>query len=242
MRVGEQIGIAAGVHDGATVNARAGANIDDPIGGADGVFIVFNHNEGVPQVPQREQCFNKAAVIALVQADTRLVEHVEHTGQARADLGGESNTLRLTTRKGTRCPSQIQVAEANPNKEVEPHFDLAQHLRGYSLFTLGELKRVHEVAGVVQAHEADIRPAGAVDEEGKHFGFQSFSAAARAGYFAQVFSPASSSIIGFCLEVLALEVGHNSFISGDVRDVPSVAAAQLDIDSKVIAPQHCLLY
>ena len=37
----------------------------------------------------------QAVVVALVQADARLVQDVEHAHQARADLRGQADALRL---------------------------------------------------------------------------------------------------------------------------------------------------
>ena len=67
-------------------------------------------------------------VVALVQADARLVEHVEHADQAGADLGGEPDALRLAARQragaaiqpwsgGTTMEYFLRLLEALANAE-----------------------------------------------------------------------------------------------------------------------------
>ena len=57
---------------------------------------------GVAQVAQPAQRAEEALVVALVQPDARLVEDVEHAHEARADLGRETDALRLAARERAR--------------------------------------------------------------------------------------------------------------------------------------------
>ena len=59
---------------------------------------MLHHQHGVAETLQAPQRAQQALVITLVQADGRLVQHVEHTGQPRADLAGETDALRLAAR------------------------------------------------------------------------------------------------------------------------------------------------
>ena len=69
------------MHDFAAVLAGAGPHIHDPVGFAHGVFVMLNHDKRIAHIAQLSQGFDEAAVIALVQADGGLVEHVEHADQ-----------------------------------------------------------------------------------------------------------------------------------------------------------------
>ena len=53
--------------------AGAGPHVDQIIGGADGVFVVFDHNHRIADVAKPGQGFEQAVVVALVQADGRFV-------------------------------------------------------------------------------------------------------------------------------------------------------------------------
>ena len=77
----EQRRVVTRVHDDTTVLPGAGADVDDPISGADRVLIVLDDDQGVAEVLELDQGLDEAPVVALVQADTRLVEHVQHAGQ-----------------------------------------------------------------------------------------------------------------------------------------------------------------
>ena len=60
----------------------ARAHVDHVVGGADRLLVVLDHDHGVAEVAQALEGLEQARVVALVQADRRLVEHVEHAGQA----------------------------------------------------------------------------------------------------------------------------------------------------------------
>ena len=47
---------------------------------------MLDHNEGIANIAQTLQGLNKALVIALVQTDGRLIEHVQNAGQTGANL------------------------------------------------------------------------------------------------------------------------------------------------------------
>ena len=61
----------------AAVRTGAGAQIDHVVGGADRVLVVLHDQHGVAEVAQATGC-DQLAVVALVQADGRLVQDV-HT-------------------------------------------------------------------------------------------------------------------------------------------------------------------
>ena len=71
----------------------AGAKIDHVICAANRFFVVLDYQHGVAQIAQRLKRGKQPPVVARVQADGGLVEHVEHASQARADLGGQANAL-----------------------------------------------------------------------------------------------------------------------------------------------------
>ena len=120
----EQVLDRAGVHDLAAVLARAGADVDDPVGGGDGVLVVLDDDERVAEVAQPGQGLDEPVVVALVQADARLVEHVEDADEAGADLGGQPDALRLAAGERARRAVEGEVVEADVEQEAEPGVDL----------------------------------------------------------------------------------------------------------------------
>ena len=75
----------------------AGADVDDVVGGADRLFVVFDDYHGVAQVAEAHERVYQLAVVPLVQADRRFVQYVQDAHQAAADLGRQSDALGLTT-------------------------------------------------------------------------------------------------------------------------------------------------
>src|SRR5260221_10058662 len=78
--------VAAGI-------ARAGTEVDDEIGAANGVFIVLDDEHGVAEIAKLLEGAEEAIVVAGVQADGRLVENVKYAAEARTDLRGEADAL-----------------------------------------------------------------------------------------------------------------------------------------------------
>ena len=69
-------------HDLAAMHTCPGSDIDDMIGGADCVLIMLYHDHRIAEVAQAREGLEQAGIIALMQANRRLVEHVEHAGEA----------------------------------------------------------------------------------------------------------------------------------------------------------------
>ena len=62
---------------------------------------MFNHNHRIAEIAEAPQRGEEPAIVTLVQSDARLVQHVEHTGESGADLGGKPDALRFAARKGS---------------------------------------------------------------------------------------------------------------------------------------------
>ena len=71
-----------------------------------------------------------------MQADRGLVEHIEHAGQARADLRGEPDALALAARQRARRARQRQIVEPDVGEEGQPVVDFLQDAVG-DLVALG---------------------------------------------------------------------------------------------------------
>ena len=82
----------------------ARAHVDDVVGSAHRVLVVLDHDHRVAQLAQPLERRQQPGVVALVQADRRLVEDVQHAHQAGADLGGQPDPLRLAAGEAGRSP------------------------------------------------------------------------------------------------------------------------------------------
>jgi hypothetical protein len=59
-----------------------------------------------------------------MQADGRLVQHVQHTHQPRADLGGQPDALGLAAGQGSCRPLQGEVIQPDVDQEAQAGLDL----------------------------------------------------------------------------------------------------------------------
>ena len=104
---GEAVGAAQDILQGslrddlATVDARTRAQVDDMVGMADGILVVLDDDHRVAEITLPLERFQQPVVVALVEADRRFVEHVEHARESRADLAGEADALALAARQRT---------------------------------------------------------------------------------------------------------------------------------------------
>ena len=114
----------------------AGAEVDDVVGVADRVLVVLDDDHRVAEIAQALERFEQAVVVALVEADRRLVEHVEHARQARADLAGEADALALAARERAAGAVEVEVVEPDVVEEAQPLVDLLEDGAG-DLLLLG---------------------------------------------------------------------------------------------------------
>ena len=125
-----QISRRAFGHQPATAHARAGADVDQVLGAADGVFVMLHHHQRVALAGERVQRVEQYLVVARVQADGRLIEHVAHALQVAAQLRRQANALRLAAAQRRRAAIQREVAQADLCEEVEAALDLGDQIAG----------------------------------------------------------------------------------------------------------------
>ncbi len=73
-------------NDLATVNACSGSDIDDIVSRKDGILVMFNHDNRITEVAQMTQRIEKTRIIALMQANGRFIQNIQHARKPRTDL------------------------------------------------------------------------------------------------------------------------------------------------------------
>ena len=91
---GQLLGPALG-HDLAAVGPRAGAKVDDPVGGPDHGLVVLDDDHAAPLALKPAQAGDELIGVAGMQAGGRLIEHVADADQPRAKLRGQPGALQL---------------------------------------------------------------------------------------------------------------------------------------------------
>ena len=122
---------------------------------ADGLLVVLDHDQGVAEVLEPDQRLDQALVVALVEADRRLVEDVEHADQAGPDLGGQPDPLRLAA--GERAAGgRGRGSRARRRAGSEPLLDLLEHPLGDLALARGQLDGAEVVGALVDRQRADL--------------------------------------------------------------------------------------
>ena len=101
---------------------------------------MLDDDDRVAEVAQAHHGVDEALVVALVQADRRFVEHVEHAHETAADLRREPDALRLAAGEGGRRTVEREVVEADVEQEAQPLVDLLLHPLGDHAVALRELQ------------------------------------------------------------------------------------------------------
>ena len=121
--------------------ARAGAEIHDVIGAANRFFVVLDDENRVAEIAQRFERVEQAAIVARVQTDGRLVEHVEHAAQSRADLRRQTNALRFAAGKRGGGAVEREIAEADVEEKFDALGDFRNRARGDFSLAQREMSR-----------------------------------------------------------------------------------------------------
>ncbi len=108
------------------MHARSRTEIDHIVRRLDGLFIVFDDEDGIAEIAQSAQGIEQTGIVALVQADGRLVEHIQNARQARADLAGETNALAFPARQRARGAAEREIIKPHIDEEFQAVADFFQ--------------------------------------------------------------------------------------------------------------------
>ena len=70
------------------MDAGTGTHLHDVVSGADRILVMLDNDDRVADVAQAFESCDHFHIIFRVQADARLIEHIEHPHQPGADLRG----------------------------------------------------------------------------------------------------------------------------------------------------------
>ena len=203
--------------DAPALLAGAEPHVDHRVGDADHVLVVLDDQHGVPLVAQLAQDRDQPLVVARVQADRRLVEHVERADQRGPERRREVDALRLAARQRRRQPIERQVVEADVAQEAEALADLAEHLVGDDRVLLRERERLEEAVRVLHGQPADDVDRALADADVARFAPQPGAVALRAR---QVAAIAAEEHADVDLVLLALQPAEEALHAFPAAAVP----------------------
>ena len=194
------------------MHAGAGADIEHIIGKADGVLVMLHHDHGVAEVAQPLQRFKEPRIVALMQADAGLVQHVKNAGEPRADLRGEPDALALAAGQGAGRAREREIFKADVHKEAQPVADLLQDADRDLVLLLVELRRdrLEPRRRALDAHLGDLADMQAADLHAQRLGLQAIAVAGVAGHIGEILAELLARPFAFGLAEAALQIGDHA--------------------------------
>lgn len=122
------------------VHARAGAHVDHIVGSTDCVLVVFDDDNGIADIAQALKRLDQTLVIALMETDRWLVQNVQDTHEAGADLRCQANALGLASGKRRRGTVEGQIVESDIDQKAQALQDFLNDAPADKLLALGKLQ------------------------------------------------------------------------------------------------------
>src|SRR5205823_5185660 len=95
-------------------------------------------------------------VIALMQTDRWLVEHIDHALQGATNLRRQANALRLATRQGGAGAIEIEIVEPHRLEERQALTHLFQNAYRDLLIARRQLQRVEKRLRIAHGQRAQL--------------------------------------------------------------------------------------
>ena len=143
-------------HDPPALLAGTQPHVDDRVGDADHVSVVLDDEDGVALIAKLPQDRDQPLVVARVEADRRLVEHVERVDERGPERRRQVDALRFAARERRRQPIERQVVEPDVAQEPQPLADLLHHLVGDGRVLLRQRQVGEEPVRVAHRERADL--------------------------------------------------------------------------------------
>ncbi len=196
--------------DAAAVFAGAGAHVHHMVGRFDGLLVVLHHDHRVAEVAQFRQRLQQPRVVALVQADGGLVQHVHDAGETGADLRGQTDALCLAAGQGLGRAVQGQIVEADIDEEGDAGDDLVHDLFRHLLPVAGQFQVGEEAARLRQRPAAHLGQGAFADGDVARLAPQPRAAAFGAGAGGEVLGQFLAHDDRVGLLVAAFQAGNDA--------------------------------
>ncbi len=209
---GERVGGArhrARMDEAPAVFAGAGTEFDHPVGAADRGEIVLDHHQGVAEIAQPAEERQQAVVVAGVQPDRRLVEHVHGVDEMRTEGVRECNALRLPARQRTRLAVEGQVAETDVAQVRHPCPGFGQHQIGHAALRLAKRQAFQPAGDGVDRVGGDVGDRTAGHRDRQRFRTQPRAAAVGAFVGQLILPQEDADVLLVPLALQVLEEGHD---------------------------------
>ena len=187
------------------------ADIHDIVRQTNCIFIVLDHYHGIADVAKVFEGAQQTIVIALMQADRRLIKDVKNTHQARADLAGQTDTLRLAAGQCVSTAIQRQIIEAHIHQKLQAFANFFQNFVCNLAATPGQAQRAEIFSGIANGHVGHGRQVFLTDPYVTRFTTQACAAAVGASLGAEKLGQLLTNGRRLGFAIAPLKVRHDPF-------------------------------
>lgn len=113
---------------------------------------MFHHYKTISQIPEVFQCLQELVIILLMETNTRFIQYICHTDQARADLGRQTDSLRLTAGQSASRTGQHKIVQTHINEKTQTRTNFLQNLLPDHLLMFAQRQMVHEIQKLDNGH------------------------------------------------------------------------------------------
>ena len=112
------------------MHACARAKIDNVVGAPHRLVIVLDNDERVSFLPQRSERVEQPKIIARMQPNRRLVQHIEHAAKIGAELRSQTNSLGFAAAQRFRGTAKRKITQTDVLHEMQPLLNFGKQLSG----------------------------------------------------------------------------------------------------------------
>ena len=196
----------------------------------DGVLVVLDDHHRVAQIAQAGERLDEALVVALVQTDRRLVEHVEHADQAGCRSATPGGCAAPHRRPAWRPTVEREVVEAHVEQEAHAGVDLLHHALGDEAVALVEFESGEELGRLTDRQVAHLGDVVVADRDRQRRRLEPGSLADGARHLTHVRLVAFAAPVGLGVGVAALQPRDDALVGRLVLAQAAVAVLVLDRD------------
>ncbi len=217
------------------MDARPRTHVHNVVGGSNRVLVVLYDHNRIAKVAQVEQCVEQTVVVALVQADRRLIQNVHHTDQARPNLARQADPLCFATGQRVGAAAEAQVVEANIDQEAQSVSNFLEHLLRDGGALTGQLQVGEQGVHLGNRKPSDLWKCQVSDVDVPRLDAQAGAVTTWAGLGAEVAGQLLAHHLRFGLAVTALHVGDDALEPVPPADQVTAVIGVTEVDQVVAA-------
>ena len=217
------------VDERATRLAAPGPQLHHPVGGLHRGRVVLDYHHGIAAVREPPQQTQQPTRVGGMQADGRLVQHIQCVDQVGSERVGEGDALRLSPRQSAREPVEGEVPQPYVVHERDPGGELVEDVHGHCAPEWRELEVRDPIAYGAGRQGGDVGDGPAAHADSQRLRLEARAAAGRTGFRELVLPEEDADVllVPFGLEALQERQQAEESATGAVEEEMPGLVAQI---------------